>query len=80
LSSDAGVRFGKLDDNIAKGMSPRDFVEKSIKSIFLKERELILSNPMYVPALILRNIIPDAVFWAVWKRKAGEMKKMLTAK
>jgi hypothetical protein len=80
LAEKAGEKFGKVDENIAKGLTPEEYVQKTIKQIYLRESEVIGGGLVENLAMVIKVIIPDLLFWVMSKRKAGELKKMRTAK
>lgn len=79
LTAKPGEKFGKTDSNIAGGMTPEYFCSDSIKSIYLKEKEVIIADKLFKLAYMLRNNVADLIFKVVHRRKAGELKKMLSA-
>ena len=70
LSSQAGVKHGKLDESTKKGLLVEKFADIALRSIYLKEREKIISDSAKNAAAIpLRNLFPDLIFWLIEKEE-----------
>ena len=79
MAGKPGERFGKNDTNIAGGMTPEYFCRESIKSIYTKEKEVIIADKLFQIAYMVRNNLADLVFFMIQRRKAKELKKMQDA-
>ena len=68
LVSGKGERLGFTDKNIENGLSPAYFSEKAIKAIYRKENELQISSGLAIPTgIFIRNLLPDLLFFSLWK-------------
>jgi short-subunit dehydrogenase len=66
LTASEGERFGRDDENAAKGMDAGEMARQAVRAIYLRVNEVYIGKEwLPVIALILRNICPDLAFRAL---------------
>lgn len=74
----SGEAFGKVDDNIKKGMTVEHAVETILKAIYLQKSEVVVSNLFYkiLPKIaFMCSCLNDIIGNMAYKRQVAVMVK-----